>query len=84
MRLYLPLILLSASLCGAWYFGAAPKATNALAAITPPPSPLAEPLLRRDSAITLGTFLYGFGSICAYENGEGLSFMYHRPLDQVY
>lgn len=84
MRLYLPLILLSASLCDARYLSAAPKATNAPAAITPPPSPIGELLLRRDSVTTLGTFLYGFGSICAYENGDSLSFVYHRPLDQVY
>jgi hypothetical protein len=83
MRLYLPLILLYASLCDALCFSA-PEAANTLAAITPPPpSPLAE-LLRRDLVTTLGTYYYGFGSICAYENGDSLSFVYHRPLDQVY
>jgi hypothetical protein len=82
MRSYLPLILLSASLCDALRFSG-PKATYAPAAITPPPSPPVE-LLRRDFVTTLGTFLVGFGSICAYENGDCLSFLYHRPLDQVY
>lgn len=68
MEFYLLLILLFASLCNSLRFSG-PRVTSRPAAITSPPSPAAE-LLRRDIVTTLGTYLIGFGSICAYENGD--------------
>jgi hypothetical protein len=81
-RVQILLILLPATRCDSLYFRT-PEATTApsIAAgtfgprFTPPPRPPAE-LLKRDSTVTYGSVLYGYGTDCAYENGQRKSVLF--------